>query len=89
MLALPRSVVPWRTSFFHLLNELSFTRHFFGATRIFWIDNGALSRCLFGSQNKILKELGLEDNQIGDDGAASIGDALVYVLSRHPTLSVF
>jgi hypothetical protein len=28
MLALPRSVVPWRTSFFYLVNELSFIKTF-------------------------------------------------------------
>ena len=31
----------------------------------------------------------LEQNKIGDAGVASIGDALAYVQSRHPKISVF
>jgi hypothetical protein len=42
MLALPRSVVSWRTSLFSFLDELSL--NFFGATQFFLIYNGALSR---------------------------------------------
>jgi hypothetical protein len=36
-----------------------------------------------------LQTLDLGGNQIGDAGAASIGGALAYVLSRQPTFSVF
>ena len=36
------------------------------------------------STNKTLQTLTLYNNQIGDAGAASIGDALMYVQSRHP-----
>ena len=36
------------------------------------------------STNKTLQKLYLYHNQIGDAGAASIGDALMYVQSRHP-----
>ena len=47
MLALPRSVVPWRTSFFPLLNELSLRQQdICFATRFFRIHKGALSRCV-------------------------------------------
>ncbi len=42
--------------------------------------------CFMCSQNKTLQTLGLNRNQIGDAGAASIGNALAYVQSRahHP-----
>ena len=39
------------------------------------------------SQNETLQELSLFRNQIGDAGAASIGDALAYVQLKYATES--
>jgi hypothetical protein len=44
--------------------------------------------CLICSKNQQLHTLALPANQIGDAGAASIGDALAYVQSRHTTFSI-
>ena len=38
--------------------------------------------CLICRQNKTLQLLNLDENQIGDAGAVSIGDALAYVQLR-------
>ena len=77
-----------RTSHFVSVDERSFPCH---ATRFFRIDKGIIKvfLCLICSQNKTLQALGLTGNTIGDAGAASIGDALAYVQSRHPIISVF
>jgi hypothetical protein len=55
---------------------------------IFWFDKGLIKVCsdLKYSQNKTLQALILSSNQIGDAGAASIGGALAYVQTRHPTV---
>ncbi len=98
MLALPRSVAPWRTSLFYLVNELSFKKTFLWRHPILRIDNGIkVWFCLFGSQNKSLTELRLELNKIGDAGASGLGAGIAYVsfclygwtffpTSRHPIL---
>jgi hypothetical protein len=71
-------VLSLRTSHFTSVDQHSFPRH---AIRFFWIDNGIIKcvLCLICSVNKTLQRLDLSENQICDDGAASIGGALLYV----------
>ncbi len=78
--------------------NFSSKRHFFGATRFFRVDKGALPRCYFcflDSHNTSLTALDLLGNNIGDAGASSIGAGLAYgsfcsfgwtfvFTSRHP-----
>ncbi len=96
MLALPRSVVPWRTSLFHLVNDFLSYRYFFGATRFFRIEKGIINvyLCLFCSRNTSLTILQLSRNQFGDVGASGLGTGLAYVsfclcgwTPRQPTFS--
>ena len=56
-----------------------------GSPLILWIDNGALSRCVFvfiGRQNMSLTKLDLQSNQIGYVGASGLGAGLVYASCR-------
>ncbi len=55
----------------------------------FILDIVKVCLCPICSQNNTLTELWLVGNQIGDVGAASIGDALAYVQSRHPNIFCF
>jgi hypothetical protein len=84
MLALPLSVVPWRTSIFHLMNELSLKKTFLLAPPdfsrlIMGHYHSVFLLLLFGSQSTSLTELVLRKNKIGDAGASGLGDGLMYV----------
>jgi hypothetical protein len=84
----------WCLDVRHSLNScMNFpsNRHFFGSARFFRIDNGVIMVGLFlnYSQNNTLQDLNLTLNNIGDAGAASLGDALAYVQSRHPKILGF
>ncbi len=76
--------VPWRTSFFHHVNEFSFIKNISLAPLDFVDSLRALAMCVFcpirSQNNTSLMLLNLEFNQIGDTGASGIGAGLAYVL---------